>query len=146
MHPPEIETEPSSTAHTVRQPRNLGIKSLTLLAVAATGFILVPHAEDNHVSGTWFDIGWPLPTASIKIAHLQLPNHFRLEPYFDPTGSFNLILWLAIVLVIPWLARDPRVPARVLQLIRLLIVIATCISAAWLSYGVFNVTSLLLHH
>jgi hypothetical protein len=144
VHPPEIETNPALTAPTVAQP--LGATSLILLAVTAIGFILVPHAEDIHPSGAWFDIGWPLPTASIKIPPLQLPNHLALQPYFDPTGSFNLLLWLIILLAIPWLARDPRVPAPILQLIRFLIVIATCTSAAWLTYGIFNVTSLLLRH
>ena len=139
MQPPISEIQSPLPEPAVTWRRSLDINGLVLLGISAVGFILVPREDENSIHGTWYTLGWPLPTASVKVGYVEIPGRFGLHPDIHPLGLVNLILWIAILLGVRRLAQSRRVPGIVMQGVRLLIVVAAYISAAWLSYGIFNI-------
>ena len=133
-------TPPPST-HPAKAPvsSRLQINGLFLLGLAALGFLLVPHAQEAHLAGTWFIIGWPLPTTDMKVGMVTFPGPWGLHPVFEWFGLMNVGVWLAILLGVRRLARGERTPEAILVVTRILIVIAAYASAIWLSYGIANV-------
>ena len=120
----------------------LNINGLSLLTAAAIGFMLVPRQEFLSMTGAWFTIGWPFPTATLKVGYVT-PEHFGLHPYFSPFCLLNGALWIGVLIGFRRLARSDRLPLLAFQIARLTIISATYISAGWLSYGVFNVFNVL---
>jgi hypothetical protein len=117
-------------------PRKLQINGHCLLGAAAIGFLLVPHAQEAHLAGTWFIIGWPLPTLDLKVGMVQLSGKSGLHPFFSWWGLMNVGVWVAVLLGVRRVARSGGAPGFVIGLMRILIVIAVYASAVWVTYGI----------
>jgi hypothetical protein len=130
--PDSSEAGPSKAS----APHKLEINGLCLLGAAAIGFLLVPHAREAHLAGTWFIIGWPLPTLDLKVGMIQMPGKWGLHPFFSWYGLMNVGVWVAVLLGVRWVARSGGMPRFLVAMIRVLIVIAVYASAVWLTYGI----------
>jgi hypothetical protein len=94
-------------------PRPEGLDSLTkwLAVLGAFGFIFQPAQGITHLTGTYYDIGWPVLSGEVKVGfvHPEIPGIYLHPHFLNLHALINPALWCAVLWTLnrlwPWLVR-----------------------------------------
>jgi hypothetical protein len=91
------------------------------------------------MAGIWYVIGWPLPTANLRVGPMQFGGPVGLHPDIDLYGMMNVAVWVVVFLSVYCMGRSGRESGIAVAIVRILILIAVTGGAVWVGYGVYSV-------
>src|SRR5258708_3803567 len=114
----------------------LGVAALWLLAFAALLLFLVPRHEFSNITGEWFTVGWPFPTASLKVGFVSAESPSGIHPHLHPLAFFNAVLWLGVFFGVRRAACVAFFPR---SMVRAIVIFAFVVTAVWFVFGASNI-------